>query len=142
MRTVFGLRYYPDMEKTQKKMIGNQRYESDEVIRYIEWHWKELGYPPSLRDIARAIGIKSSSTIHAIIMKLESEGRIVRDPYRRAIKLTSKSAPGQCKHDWRIKSPKAGTVKITCAKCNRVTETEYEPDAEKPTTWLKYTGVV
>lgn len=37
------------------------------------------GFPPSVREICTATGIKSTSTVHAILSALEEEGYIVRD---------------------------------------------------------------
>lgn len=46
------------------------------------------GFPPSVREICTATGIKSTSTVHAILTALEEEGYIVRDPKNsRSIKL-------------------------------------------------------
>ncbi|MBQ8649314.1 MAG: transcriptional repressor LexA [Clostridia bacterium] len=46
------------------------------------------GFPPTVREICNATGIKSTSTVHAILCFLEENGYIVRDAkYSRAIKL-------------------------------------------------------
>lgn len=46
------------------------------------------GFPPSVREICSATGIKSTSTVHAILTVLEEEGYIMRDPKNsRSIKL-------------------------------------------------------
>ena len=46
------------------------------------------GFPPSVREICTATGIKSTSTVHAILTALEDEGYIIRDPKNsRSIKL-------------------------------------------------------
>ncbi|MBR4972991.1 MAG: repressor LexA, partial [Clostridia bacterium] len=46
------------------------------------------GFPPSVREICAATGIKSTSTVHAILTALEEEGYIMRDPKNsRSIKL-------------------------------------------------------
>ena len=37
------------------------------------------GFPPTVREICAATGIKSTSTVHAILNALEEEGYIVRD---------------------------------------------------------------
>lgn len=38
------------------------------------------GFPPSVREICTATGIKSTSTVHGILNTLEEEGYIMRDP--------------------------------------------------------------
>lgn len=46
------------------------------------------GFPPTVREICTNTGIKSTSTVHAILGVLEDEGYIIRDAkYSRAIKL-------------------------------------------------------
>ncbi len=46
------------------------------------------GFPPTVREICNETGIRSTSTVHAILGVLEDEGYIVRDAkYSRAIKL-------------------------------------------------------
>ncbi len=48
------------------------------------------GLPPTVREICSETGIRSTSTVHAILGVLEEEGYIVRDAkYSRAIKLDS-----------------------------------------------------
>ncbi len=46
------------------------------------------GYAPSVREIAAAVGLKSTSTIFSHLAKLEKEGKIeIRDKSPRAIRL-------------------------------------------------------
>ena len=50
-----------------------------EVLAYIERHSAERGYPPTVRDIGRALGLASPSTVHAHLAKLEGVGALRRD---------------------------------------------------------------
>lgn len=52
------------------------------VFEYIQSYCKEHGYPPSVRDIGKAVGLKSSSTVHMYLVQLEELGLIRRDPAR------------------------------------------------------------
>ncbi len=46
------------------------------------------GFPPTVREICLSTGIKSTSTVHAILNALEEGGYIYRDPkYSRAIRI-------------------------------------------------------
>ena len=46
------------------------------------------GLPPTVREIAKELGIKSTSTVHAYLSSLEEKGYIIRDKYNsRAIKI-------------------------------------------------------
>lgn len=59
-----------------------------QVLETIRHHIREHGYPPSIREIGLALGLRSSSTIHAHLTRLERRGLIRRDPTKpRAIEL-------------------------------------------------------
>ncbi len=46
------------------------------------------GLPPTVREIAKELNIKSTSTVHALLSSLEEKGYIIRDKYNsRAIKI-------------------------------------------------------
>ena len=48
----------------------------------------ERGYPPSVREICLAVGLKSTSTVHSHLSSLEAKGYIKRDPAKpRAIEI-------------------------------------------------------
>src|SRR5699024_7250758 len=50
------------------------------------------GYPPSVREIAEAVGLASSSTVHGHLARIESKGYIRRNPTkRRAIEILDES---------------------------------------------------
>lgn len=51
-----------------------------EVLEFIVEKIKSEGYPPSIREIGKAIGLKSTSTVHAHLAALEEKGYIHRDP--------------------------------------------------------------
>lgn len=62
-------------------MAKNKVSERQKVIlQFIEDKIQTDGYPPSVREIAKASGLKSSSTAHAHLLKLEEMGLIKRDP--------------------------------------------------------------
>jgi len=49
---------------------------------------REKGYPPSVREICDAVGLKSTSTVHGHLSRLEKKGLIRRDPTKpRAIEI-------------------------------------------------------
>lgn len=49
------------------------------IYYFIERSLEENGYPPTVRDICKATGIKSTSTVYAYIGRLEEKGVIVRN---------------------------------------------------------------
>ncbi|HZC13157.1 MAG TPA: transcriptional repressor LexA [Thermoleophilaceae bacterium] len=59
-----------------------------EIFDYVRQYGEEHGYPPTVRDIGKAIGLTSSSTVHAHLANLEKLGLLKRDPTKpRAIEV-------------------------------------------------------
>ncbi len=59
-----------------------------EIFDFIKRYSAKYGYPPTVRDIGKAIGLTSSSTVHAHLANLEKIGLLRRDPTKpRAIEL-------------------------------------------------------
>jgi repressor LexA len=59
-----------------------------EIFDFVKRHVSEHGYPPTVRDIGKAIGLTSSSTVHAHLGNLERLGLLRRDPTKpRAIEV-------------------------------------------------------
>ncbi len=59
-----------------------------EIFDFIKRYSAKHGYPPTVRDIGKAIGLTSSSTVHAHLANLEKVGLLRRDPTKpRAIEL-------------------------------------------------------
>lgn len=50
-----------------------------EILDYIKEKVKLKGYPPSVREICEAVNLKSTSTVHGHLTKLEENGFIKRD---------------------------------------------------------------
>jgi repressor LexA len=51
-----------------------------EIFDFIKRYSAKHGYPPTVRDIGKAIGLTSSSTVHAHLANLEKIGLLRRDP--------------------------------------------------------------
>jgi repressor LexA len=51
-----------------------------QIFEFIKRYTNDKGYPPTVRDIGRAIGLTSSSTVHAHLANLERLGMLRRDP--------------------------------------------------------------
>ena len=61
----------------------------ERVLAYIQAEIRERGYAPSVREIADAVGLRSTSTVHGHLMRLEKKGLLYRDAMKpRAIGLT------------------------------------------------------
>jgi repressor LexA len=69
-----------------------------EIFDFVKRHVAEHGYPPTVRDIGKAIGLTSSSTVHAHLGNLERLGLLRRDPTKpRAIEVLVDKARGSLK---------------------------------------------
>jgi repressor LexA len=59
-----------------------------EIYEFIKGHLDSTGYPPTVREIGKALGLHSPSTVHAHLAKLEKAGVLRRDPSKpRALEL-------------------------------------------------------
>ncbi|MBO8127234.1 MAG: transcriptional repressor LexA [Firmicutes bacterium] len=70
-----------------------------EILEYLHEYTGEHGYPPSVREIAAHLGLKSPSTVHKYLNELEDLGYIKRDPAKpRAILLTTSPPQEEVHH--------------------------------------------
>jgi repressor LexA len=51
-----------------------------EIFDFIRRYAAKTGYPPTVREIGKAVGLHSSSTVHAHLANLEKVGLLRRDP--------------------------------------------------------------
>lgn len=59
----------------ERELTERQR----QVLDFIKAETKRQGFPPTVRDIGQAVGLSSSSTVHAHLAALEAKGLIRRD---------------------------------------------------------------
>lgn len=66
----------------------------ESILNFIRQEVNKKGYPPSVREIGEAVGLRSTSTVHSHLNRLEELGYIRRDPTKtRAIELIDASRP-------------------------------------------------
>ncbi len=95
-----GVRIMTKLSKRQEAILD---FIKDEV------HTK--GYPPSVREIAEAVGLASSSTVHGHLSRLENKGYIRRDPTKpRAIEILDASEESNIPKDRARYAPLIGKV--------------------------------
>ena len=64
----------------------------EEILNYIKNEILERGFPPAVREICQAVGLKSTSSVHSHLESLERNGYIRRDPTKpRAIEILDES---------------------------------------------------
>ena len=65
----------------------------EQIFKYLRSFTEEKGYPPSVREICKGIGLKSPSSVHAHLKALENAGYIKRDANKtRAMIVNAPSA--------------------------------------------------
>ncbi|MDO4170646.1 MAG: transcriptional repressor LexA [Lachnospiraceae bacterium] len=67
---------------------GKITNKQSEILEYIKSQILEKGYPPAVREICKAVNLKSTSSVHSHLETLEKNGYIRRDPTKpRAIEI-------------------------------------------------------
>ena len=58
------------------------------IYEFLKDFTNQKGYPPTVREICKAVGLKSTSSVHGHLKQLEKEGLIKRDPTKpRALEI-------------------------------------------------------
>ena len=71
---------------------GKISAKQQQILDYIKEEILKRGYPPAVREICQAVNLKSTSTVHAHLERLEKNGYIRRDPTKpRAIEIVDDS---------------------------------------------------
>ena len=69
-------------------MTKQDQQRADRILAFIREAVAERGYPPSVREIAEAVGLASTSAVHHHLTKLEKDGRLNKEATRsRALSL-------------------------------------------------------
>ncbi len=80
-----------------------------EIFDFIKRYSARYGYPPTVRDIGKAVGLASSSTVHQHLANLEKIGLLRRDPSKpRAIELLDRAVQGAVQEVRNIVRPSDG----------------------------------
>ncbi|HLR08046.1 MAG TPA: transcriptional repressor LexA [Bacillota bacterium] len=90
-----------------KKLSKRQQ----KILDFIKEEVDKKGYPPSVREIAEAVGLASSSTVHGHLSRMESKGYIRRDPTKpRAIEVLDQPAENNIPREEARFAPVIGKV--------------------------------
>lgn len=83
-----------------KKLSDPQQVILDYMISFTEEH----SYPPSVREICAAVGLKSTATVHTHLRNLEKKGIITRDPSKqRALLIHTDLLPARDRKTYDVK---------------------------------------
>lgn len=81
----------------------------DRILAYIQSEISQRGYAPSVREIGEAVGLKSTSTVHGHLQRLEKKGLLHRDAMKpRAMGVSSNYENDACQQA--IPCPVVGRV--------------------------------
>ncbi|AFS78534.1 transcriptional repressor LexA [Gottschalkia acidurici 9a] len=73
-------------------MCDDLSFKQIEILEFIKKETRTKGYPPSVREICTAVDLKSTSSVHGHLEKIEKRGYIRRDPTKpRAIEILDKN---------------------------------------------------
>ena len=76
------------MERNDNELSQNEL----NILNYIRKQVKEVGYPPSVRELCKAVGLKSTSSVHLYLSRLAEKGYIKKGNLKtRALKITGES---------------------------------------------------
>jgi repressor LexA len=66
-----------------------------QILEFVDAEVRRRGYPPSVREIGAAVGLTSTSTVHAHLSALVAKGYLVRDPTKpRALEVHFEPSSG------------------------------------------------
>ena len=75
--------------------MKNLKDREQKILNFMKKEIKQKGYPPTVREICSALGIKSTSTVHKDIESLVKGGYIVKDPSKpRALNIIDNDPQG------------------------------------------------
>ena len=97
-----------------------------QIYDFIKEYQQEKGYPPSVREMASAVGLSSPSTVHAHLSALEARGLLKRDATKpRALELFNEDGS-------EYKPQPKATAKAPTAKAQPKPQPKPQPEEDKP----------
>lgn len=74
--------------------MSDEKDKQSEIYDFLKTYTESKGYPPSVREICEAVSLRSTSTVHGHLKRLEKKGMIKRDPSKpRALEIAELSTP-------------------------------------------------
>lgn len=72
--------------------MADEKDKQSEIYEFLKTYTESKGYPPSVREICEAVSLRSTSTVHGHLKRLERKGLIKRDPSKpRALEIAELS---------------------------------------------------
>lgn len=84
--------------------MSNQKIKSSDIkmsvlLKFLKDYYAEKGYPPNVREMGKAMGVKSTSTVVYYLKKLEQKGLIIREMAKTRAITYVKVDPDQVKKE-------------------------------------------
>lgn len=76
-------------------MRGKLFKKQQEVLQFIKNYIKKRGYPPTIEEIKKALGVSSTATVHKHLKALERKGYIKRERRWRGLELLEDYMEGE-----------------------------------------------
>ena len=86
-------------------MTKQDQRRAERILEFIKETASERGYPPSVREIAEAVGLASTSAVHHHLTKLEREGRLQKAATRSRAITVPESVGGRA-----VRAPIVGEI--------------------------------
>ncbi len=118
------------MGKNENELSQNEL----NILNYIRKQVAEVGYPPSVRELCKAVGLKSTSSVHLYLSRLAEKGYIKKGNLKtRALKINGESV-GETKDTDMLEIPLVGQV---AAGLPILAEENIEEYVKLPTSMVK-----
>lgn len=79
-----------------------------DILNFIEKQIKENGYPPSVREIGKSVGLSSTATVHGYLTKLEEKGYIKKENQKGRTLRLLKGTKNESKNNSQIDLKESG----------------------------------
>lgn len=107
--------------KKDKKLELNKREKA--ILRYVEKQINANGYPPSVREIGKAVGLSSTATVHGYLSRLEEKGYIKKETQKgRTLRLIKGSGKDEKQEE--IKNLYSGREMVEVPVLGKITAGE------------------
>lgn len=95
------------------KRMSKQQEREQKILAFMRKELKAKGYPPTVREIGTALGIKSTSTVHKDIASLVEQGYLKKDPAKpRALMLVDGDGPDEAGEISNVSSSREDVVDV------------------------------
>ena len=95
------------------KRMSKQQEREQKILAFMRKELKAKGYPPTVREIGTALGIKSTSTVHKDIASLVEQGYLKKDPAKpRALMLVDSDTPDTAGEIFNVSSSREDVVDV------------------------------